>query len=127
MIRLIALSLALSLPSSLFADDTVNVFILAGQSNMEGHGKVNAEQKANEGKGSLEWLVKNDSTSPRFEHLVDDTGQWIAREDVQIRYLGRTENLIPGFGFREGFIGPELGFGHVVGNAFDEPVATLTK
>ena len=41
-------------------DDTVKVFILAGQSNMQGHGKVNAEQKANEGKGSLEWLVKND-------------------------------------------------------------------
>ena len=122
MIRLIALSLALLLPSSLFAGDTVKVFILAGQSNMEGHGKVNAEQKANEGKGSLEWLVKNDGTAPRFKHLVDDTGQWIAREDVQIWYLGRTGNLMPGFGFREGFIGPELGFGHVVGNAFDEPV-----
>ena len=122
MIRLIVLSLALFVPSSLFAGDTVKVFILAGQSNMEGHGKVNAEQKANDGKGSLEWLVKNDDTAPRFKHLADDTGQWIAREDVQIWYLGRTGNLTPGFGFREGYIGPELGFGHVVGNAFDEPV-----
>jgi len=114
--------LVVFIPSFLFADETVKVFILAGQSNMEGHGKVKAEQKANEGKGSLEWLVKNDSTAPRFKHLVDESGQWIAREDVQIWYLGRTGNLLPGFGFREGFIGPELGFGHIVGNAFDEPV-----
>ena len=122
---LIALSLAAFIPPSLFAGDTVKVFILAGQSNMEGHGKVNAEQKANAGKGSLEWLVKNDDTAPRFKHLADVTGQWIAREDVQIWYLGRTGNLTPSFGFREGYIGPELGFGHVVGNAFDEPVLLL--
>jgi alpha-galactosidase len=103
----------------------VKVFILAGQSNMQGHGKVNAEKKANEGKGSLQWLVQNDETAPRFKHLVDDTGEWNARDDVQIWYLGRTGNLVPGFGFREGYIGPELGFGHAVGDAFDEPVLLI--
>ncbi len=127
MIRaLLIASVALSLaPTSAFAGDTIKVFILAGQSNMEGHGKVSAEQKANEGKGSLEWLVKNDSTATRFKHLVDDAGRWTAREDVQIWYLGRTGNLTSGFGFREGYIGPELGFGHVVGDAFDEPVLLI--
>jgi hypothetical protein len=122
MIRLIALSFALLVPAFLFAGDSVKVFILAGQSNMEGHGKVKAEQSANGGKGALEWLVKNDATAPRFKHLADAAGAWIARDDVQIWYLGRTGNLAPGFGFREGYIGPELGFGHVVGDAFDEPV-----
>ncbi|MHC4404171.1 MAG: sialate O-acetylesterase [Planctomycetota bacterium] len=121
--RLLVASLLVAfVPSFLFAGDTVKVFILAGQSNMEGHGKVNAEARANDGKGSLEWLVSNEDTAPQFKHLVDDAGRWVAREDVQIWYLGRTGNLTPGFGFREGYIGPELGFGHVVGDAFDEPV-----
>ncbi|MCA9271289.1 MAG: hypothetical protein KDA41_22555 [Planctomycetales bacterium] len=104
------------------AAETVKVFILAGQSNMEGHGKVAAEPKANDGKGSLEYLVKDPKTAPRFKHLVDDAGQWIARKDVQISYLERHGDLAPGFGAREGMIGPELGFGQVVGDAFEEPV-----
>jgi alpha-galactosidase len=111
--------------SSALADDTVKVFILAGQSNMEGHGKVIAEAKANEGKGSLEWLVKNPATAERFKHLIDPEGKWLPREDVQIWYLGRKGNLSPGFGVREGMIGPELGFGHVVGDAIAEPVLLI--
>ncbi len=107
------------------ASATVKVFILAGQSNMQGHGKVNAEPKANEGKGSLEWLVKNGTTEPGYKHLVDDAGKWISREDVQIWYLGRQGNLAPGFGAREGYIGPELGFGHVIGDAISEPVLLI--
>ena len=125
MLRLIVLSLVVFIPSSLFADNTVKVFILAGQSNMEGHGKVNAEQKVNQGKGSLEWLVSNPDKMSQFKHLADAGGNWIARDDVQIWYLGRKGNLSAGFGFRQGFIGPELGFGHVVGNAFDEPVLLI--
>lgn len=104
------------------ADQAVKVFLLAGQSNMEGHGRVAADPDANGGRGSLEWLATNPETAPRFRHLVDDTGQWVARPDVQIWYLGRTGDLAPGFGVRDGFIGPELGFGQVVGDAFDEPV-----
>jgi alpha-galactosidase len=122
---LIASSLALFTASPLVAGDSVKVFILAGQSNMEGHGKVNAEPTANDGKGSLKWLVEKGDTAPRFRHLVDDDGQWIAREDVQVWYLGRTGNLAPGFGFREGYIGPELGFGYVVGDAFDDHVLLI--
>ena len=114
----------MTLPASA-AHKPVKVFILAGQSNMEGHGKVSAEPKANDGLGSLEWLVKNRDTSARFNQLVDKDGKWIAREDVQISYLGRKGNLSPDFGFREGYIGPELGFGHVVGDAFEEPVLLI--
>ncbi len=103
------------------ANDRVKVFILAGQSNMQGHGKVDAEPQANEGKGSLEWLVKNPETAPRFQPLVDSQGEWIARKDVQIWSLDRKGDLAPGFGFREGYIGPELGFGQVVGDATAPP------
>ncbi len=122
---LFAILLAFTPTSVAFAGDSVKVFILAGQSNMEGHGKVDAEPKANEGRGSLEWLVENPATAPKFKHLVDEHDQWISREDVQIWYLGRKGNLAPGFGFREGYIGPELGFGFVVGDRFEDPVLLI--
>ncbi|MDA0285521.1 MAG: sialate O-acetylesterase [Planctomycetota bacterium] len=107
------------------AGEVVKVFILAGQSNMEGAGKIKAEPKANQGIGSLEWLVTNADTAPKYKHLVDAKGNWIVRDDVQIWYLGRKGRLAPGFGAREDTIGPELGFGHVVGDAFSEPVLLI--
>ena len=82
----------------------VQVFILAGQSNMEGHGVVAADPKRNDGKGSLEYLVKEPATAQRFKHLVARDGKWVVRDDVWVWYLGRTGGLRPGFGFREGFI-----------------------
>ncbi len=107
------------------AKEPVKAFILAGQSNMQGHGKVEADPNANEGKGTLEWLVNNAETSEQYAHLVDDAREWIARDDVQIWYLDRKGPLAPGYGFREGYIGPELGFGQVVGDAIDEPVLLI--
>ncbi len=111
--------------SAMAADPTVKVFVLAGQSNMQGHGRIVAEEERNQGKGSLEWLATRPGSEPRFQSLLDDEGDWIARDDVQIHYLDRSGNLAPGFGAREGLIGPELGFGHVVGEAFDEPVLLI--
>lgn len=126
MLRLLAAAVVICAPAvSAFAEGTVKVFVLAGQSNMQGHGKVVADPKANDGRGSLEWLVKNPDTAARFKHLIDAEGRWIARDDVQISYLDRKGNLAPGFGVREGHIGPELGFGHVVGDAFEEPVLLI--
>ncbi len=122
---LLLLAMTINVAGAVLADETVKVFILAGQSNMQGHGKVDAEAKANDGKGSLAWLVKNADTAARFKHLVGTHGQWIDREDVRIWYLGRTGNLAPGFGFREGYMGPELGFGHVVGDTYKEPVLLI--
>jgi hypothetical protein len=111
--------------SAVSTADTVKVFVLAGQSNMQGHGKVASEQQSNEGKGSLEWLVKNPSTANKYSSLVDQDGNWKERPDVQIVYLDRKGNLTPGYGHREGYIGPELGFGEVVGNAFEAPVLLI--
>lgn len=116
--------LSLALIATTFADEAaVKVFVLAGQSNMEGHGRVASE--ANEGQGSLERLAKGPDADPRFAGLVDASGEWIERDDVKIWYLGRTGDLRPGYGFREGFIGPELGFGQVVGDTYDEPVLLI--
>ncbi len=110
------------------ADDspkTVKVFILAGQSNMEGHGFVKADPKRNGGKGSLEFLVKNEMTSTRFKHLCGKGDSWSVRDDVWIHYLNRKGKLTAGFGVNADKIGPELGFGHVVGDAIDSPVLLI--
>ncbi len=101
------------------------MFILAGQSNIQGHGKVAADPQANEGKGSLEWLEQNPETAPRCKHLVNSNGKWIARDDVQIWYFERKRNLSPGFGFRDGCIGPELSFGQADGDAVEYPVLLI--
>jgi Carbohydrate esterase, sialic acid-specific acetylesterase len=103
----------------------VRVFILAGQSNMEGQGLIAAEPKRNGGKGSLEFLVKDVATAKRFAHLVDAAGQWRSRDDVWISYLNRKGPLTVGYGARKEKIGPELGFGWVMGDALDQPVLLI--
>ena len=104
------------------AGPPVKVFILAGQSNMVGAGRVEGDSSRNEGKGSLSYLAEND---PKYEHLRTGSGKWVGRDDVSIWFLGRKGELAPGFGSNGGTIGPELGFGHVVGDAFDVPVLLI--
>lgn len=116
----------LSIPTPAAADEKpVKVFILAGQSNMEGHGFVQADPKRNGGKGSLEYAAKQPATAAKFKHLLDQDGAWVVRDDVWIHYLDRKGKLTVGFGVRDDRIGPELGFGHVIGDAFEEPVLLI--
>ena len=103
----------------------VKVFILAGQSNMEGQGIIAADPNRNGGKGSLEYLVREPSTAARFAHLVGKDGKWVVRDDVWISYLDRQGALTVGYGAKSDRIGPELGFGWVMGEAFDEPVLLI--
>jgi hypothetical protein len=127
-IRLIPLFLLATLAAShpgAAATKPVRVFILAGQSNMEGAGQIKADPKRNGGKGSLEFLAKDAATAKRFAPLVDSTGQWRTRDDVWISYLDRKGPLTVGFGARQETIGPELGFGWVMGDALDEPVLLI--
>lgn len=107
------------------AAQPVRVFILAGQSNMEGHGMIVAQTNHNGGQGSLEYLVKNPATSNRFASLVDASGHWRKRDDVWISYLDRKGQLCAGYGARENMIGPELGFGWVMGDALEAPVLII--
>ncbi len=108
--------------SQLPGGKAIKVFILAGQSNMEGHGFVNADPKRNGGKGSLEYLAKEPATADKFKHLLGKNGGWAVRDDVWVHFLGRKGRLTVGFGANEERIGPELGFGQVVGDAYEEPV-----
>jgi hypothetical protein len=106
------------------------VFILAGQSNMQGQGVVSMDhpQYYNEGKGNLEWSMKHSESALKMKHLKDEHGNWVERKDVQISYKSKDEhrkgNLTVGYTGYGGssHIGPELQFGHVVGDYFEEPV-----
>jgi hypothetical protein len=102
----------------------VKVFILAGQSNMEGAGAIKGNQK-NGGKGSLEYLVKDPATAKQFAHTVDKNGKWVVRDDVWIWYLGRKGGLTAGYGARKDRIGPEFQFGHVMGDACENQVLLI--
>lgn len=126
-VKAVAVSIALLAAADCIeaASKPVHVFILAGQSNMEGHGFVPAAPERNGGKGSLEFLVKNPTTAKRFAHLVDSAGDWRKRDDVWIKYGERKGPLTVGYGARPDRIGPELGFGWVVGDALDEPVLLI--
>jgi alpha-galactosidase len=116
------LTLATAAPA---ADKPVKVFILAGQSNMEGHGFIAADPKRNEGKGSLEFVARDKAAADKFKNLLGKDGKWVVRDDVWIHYLDRKGKLTAGFGVKDDRIGPELGFGWVVGNAFEEPVLLI--
>lgn len=123
---LLAPRLALRAADAPRSTKPVKVFVLAGQSNMEGQGVIAAEAKRNDGKGSLEFLVKNPATAGRFAHLIDESGKWRVRDDVWISYLDRRGPMTVGFGAKKELIGPELGFAWVIGDALSEP-ALLVK
>lgn len=107
----------------------VQVYIMLGQSNMLGFGRVGPVETV----GSLEYLVK---TQQKYPHLIDDSGTWITRMDVRYVHVMdkrgvdfnnleefqtvRNEWLTP-----KGSFGPELGFGHVIGDFHDQPVLLL--
>ncbi len=96
----------------------VKVFILLGQSNMVGKGKITGAE------GSLENAVK---TKKLYPYLVDDAGAWTERKDVRfVRYMSGNGPLNNEWmTVKSGTIGPEFGIAHPVGNALDAPVMIL--
>jgi hypothetical protein len=103
----------------------VQVYILMGQSNMVGMGRVKGDKN-----GTLEHAVK---AKKKYPYLVDDAGKWTVRRDVRYTHVagsgtGRMRQLNNGwFGIIEGDnnIGPEFGIGYYVGQAVDAPVLIL--
>lgn len=101
-----------------FADDApakpVKVFILAGQSNMQGKAKISL----------LKQQIKDPKNKDLFGHLQKD-GAWVKRKDVFISYFERKGPLSVGYGSDKNRYGPELEFGHVLGNHCQEPVLII--
>jgi alpha-galactosidase len=116
MYRSAVLGALLFLPATLPAAEPtrpVKVFILAGQSNMEGKAKV----------ALLEYQAEQPATRDLFRHLRKD-GKWVERDDVWIKFLDRKGKLTVGYG-SPGCIGPELEFGTVVGDHYAEQVLLI--
>ncbi|MCH7226100.1 hypothetical protein [Haloferula sp. A504] len=97
----------------------VKVYILSGQSNMVGFGRVYGE-----GPGTLETVTK---VQNRFPNMLDEaSGGWTVRNDVFYRGVvsdigaGPLKPDVAGDSF-----GPELGFGHVMGYHHDAPVLLI--
>lgn len=107
----------------------LRIFILAGQSNMEGHAKVE----------TFDYLGDDPATAPLLQQMRDADGKprvcpgvWISyftgSGDANGEGLGK---LTAGYGSRRnpaedgGKIGPEFTFGITMDAAFDEPVLII--
>lgn len=107
----------------------LKVYILLGQSNMLGFGRVDSVDTP----GTLEYLVKKQN---KYPFLVNQAGQWSERKDV--RYVHVMDKRGVDFKDMTQFadmknewlmakarFGPELGFGHIVADFHEEPVLIL--
>jgi len=91
----------------------LKVFILAGQSNMEGK----AQNK----------LLNYQATAPETKDLFAPfrkDGDWVVRDDVLIKFLNRHGKLTIGYGSRDR-TGVELQLGHILGEHYEEPVLLI--
>lgn len=124
-----ALLAALSLiaGSAHAANGPLKVFILAGQSNMQGHAKDS----------TLVHLTMDPATKPLLDKIRDGEGKARVFEDVQIAYLSgegsgdeykpteRKGALTTGFGADIGKIGPELTFGITMHEKLKQPILLI--
>ncbi|NNJ26382.1 sialate O-acetylesterase [Alienimonas chondri] len=111
-------------PTPADPSQTVQVFILMGQSNMLEMGKVAGDED-----GRLEHAVKTEGLYP---FLVDEDGNWTTRADVRnVAVMGsggpgknrvRKNEWLTVSG---GKVGVEQGIGHRLGAALEEPVLLL--
>ena len=100
------------------AEDTLKVFILAGQSNMEGHGQVR----------SLDRLGEHPKYGHLLKKLKNADGSWAVRKDVTISWTTKDKKSGPltvGWGYGEKEIGPELMFGTIMDEKYDEPALLI--
>lgn len=100
--------------------EPVKVFILTGQSNMEGKGLATHLDTYKD-----DPLIRD--TYPKLKNGVE----WAVRDDVWITYPTKHGGakhgpLTVGYGTKGDIsIGPEFGFGHTVGEAIDAPVVLV--
>jgi hypothetical protein len=125
------LLLLASLVSSAVADakEPLKVFILVGQSNMEGHAKVE----------TFDYIVDDPATAPLLKKMRNADGKPRVCDGAWISYYtGRGEEngegfgkLTAGYGSRPkpsedgGKIGPEFTFGIAMDETFEEPVLII--
>ena len=120
-----------TLNSPATADDPLKVYILAGQSNMEGQAKIE----------TFDYLGDDPATAPLLKEVRGPGGKPRVCDNVWISYFtGAKENngegfgkLTAGYGSRYGRdlaelgdkIGPEFTFGLTVGKTYDGPILII--
>jgi len=112
----------------------LKVFILAGQSNMQGQGAVTMQDDAGQEKpGTLMSLLNDPAKAPMLKHWRDANGNWAEnRSDVWVYDVSeqgkRHGTLEFGYGWNLGnreWFGPEMQFGHLLGDHYDNQVLII--
>ncbi len=117
--RLILFSLGLVMAGQLHAKP-LKVFILAGQSNMQGHAKVS----------TFEHIGMDPAARPMLAEMLGADGKPKVCERVWISSIGcaeaeQTGKLTAGFGASGEKIGPEFTFGIYLGKFTDAPILLI--
>ena len=112
--------IALALNHSYAADPKpLKVFVLVGQSNMQGHAQLR----------TFEHIGMDPKTAPLLHEMQADDGTPTVCENVWISYLSsggeKQGRLTAGFGANENKIGPELSFGIYLQKILDEPILII--
>ncbi len=112
-------SLLLLASSDLWAGEPLKVFILAGQSNMQGHAHVR----------TLQHLAMHEETKPMLAAIQNSDGTPKVHDQVWISYLSsdgvKQGKLTTGYGANAEKLGPELTFGIYMQQALGEPILLI--
>ncbi len=102
----------------------VRVFVLAGQSNMQGYGAVNNPPNA---PGTLTDIIQNDAQGIWSE--IGSENNWTTLENVFLYYEQNGDtlrtNITVGQGAYPDLIGPELAFAHELDAYFEDPILII--
>lgn len=121
-LALAALLVTAALSSSALAAGKLKVFILAGQSNMDGQANIS----------TIDFLSEDpDPARAALLKTFKPGGKPLTRDDVWVANGGVFDKLQPGFGGRKNYdklgnnIGPEYAFGYYMGEALQEQVLLI--
>lgn len=129
-VSILAFALVLVEALTVYAEaKPIKVFVLAGQSNMEGHAKIE----------TFDYIGDDPATAPLLKKMRGSDGKPRVCENAYISYFtgGGDKNgegfgkLTAGYGSRRnpaedgGKIGPEFTFGITMDEAFEEPVLII--
>ncbi len=102
----------------------VRVFVLAGQSNMQGYGAINDPEND---PGSLMDVIQNDADGTWSK--IGEPGNWTSLENVSLYFARNGEtiksNVTVGQGAFAHLIGPELMFAHQLDEYYEDPVLII--
>ena len=113
--------LALTAPAAMAAEKKkpLQVFVLVGQSNMQGHARLR----------TFEHIGMDPKTEPLLREMQKEDGTPRVCEDVWISYLSsggeKQGKLTAGYGADEDKIGPELTFGIFMQKTVGEPILVI--